>query len=64
MRIIATGMLLLMAALFVAARALADLHPAVGFVQAFAEAAMVGGLAAWSADPAYGDHPAEQGPHR
>lgn len=57
MRIIATGMLLLMAALFVAARALADLHPAVGFVQAFAEAAMVGGLADWFAVTALFRHP-------
>jgi hypothetical protein len=51
-------------------------HPAWGFVRAFAEAAMVGGLAglvrghravpapARAADPAHRDHPAQQGPHR
>jgi uncharacterized membrane-anchored protein YjiN (DUF445 family) len=57
MRIVATGMLLAMAALFVAARATAHLHPAIGFVQAFAEAAMVGGLADWFAVTALFRHP-------
>lgn len=42
---VATGLLLAMAALFLVARWFADVHPAMGFVQAFAEAAMVGGLA-------------------
>jgi uncharacterized membrane-anchored protein YjiN (DUF445 family) len=57
MRVVATGMLIAMAALFVAARATAHLHPAVGFVQAFAEAAMVGGLADWFAVTALFRHP-------
>jgi len=54
---VATGMLLAMAALFLAARATAHLHPAIGFVQAFAEAAMVGGLADWFAVTALFRHP-------
>ena len=57
MRLVATGMLLLMAALFLAARASVHLHPAIGFVQAFAEAAMVGGLADWFAVTALFRHP-------
>ncbi len=44
MRIVATALLLAMAILFLVARALGDRHPAWGFVRAFAEAAMVGGL--------------------
>src|SRR5947209_19522179 len=36
-------------ALFVAARSLLHLHPAFGFVAAFAEAATIGGLADWYA---------------
>ena len=54
---VATGMLLAMAGLFLAARATAHLHPAIGFVQAFAEAAMVGGLADWFAVTALFRHP-------
>ncbi|QGP79482.1 DUF445 domain-containing protein [Sphingobium sp. CAP-1] len=57
MRMVATGMLVAMAALFIAARATAHLHPAIGFVQAFAEAAMVGGLADWFAVTALFRHP-------
>lgn len=57
MRLVATGMLVAMAALFIAARATAHLHPAIGFVQAFAEAAMVGGLADWFAVTALFRHP-------
>lgn len=57
MRIVATGMLVAMAALFIAARATAHIHPAIGFVQAFAEAAMVGGLADWFAVTALFRHP-------
>ncbi|MDR2857161.1 MAG: DUF445 domain-containing protein [Novosphingobium sp.] len=51
MRIFATGLLVLMAAGFLAARELAVLipHPAWGFAIAFTEAAMVGGLADWFA---------------
>ncbi|WP_311269385.1 DUF445 domain-containing protein [Sphingobium sp. WCS2017Hpa-17] len=57
MRLVATGMLVAMAALFIAARTTAHLHPAIGFVQAFAEAAMVGGLADWFAVTALFRHP-------
>jgi uncharacterized membrane-anchored protein YjiN (DUF445 family) len=57
MRIIATGMLVLMAGIFLLASHLDDLHPAWGFVRAFAEAAMVGGLADWFAVTALFRHP-------
>ena len=57
MRLVATGMLLAMALLFIAARASLHFHPAIGFVQAFAEAAMVGGLADWFAVTALFRHP-------
>ena len=57
MRRVATGMLVAMAALFALARATAHLHPAIGFAQAFAEAAMVGGLADWFAVTALFRHP-------
>jgi len=49
MRVIATAMLVAMAALFLAANAYDEAHPWLGFVKAFAEAAMVGGLADWFA---------------
>ena len=49
MRRTATGMLVLMAAVFIASARWLDLHPAWGYVHAFAEAAMVGGLADWFA---------------
>src|SRR3954465_12749518 len=57
MRIFATGMLVAMAALFLVANSLDDLHPAWGYVKAFAEAAMVGGLADWFAVTALFRHP-------
>lgn len=57
MRLVATGMLVAMAAVFITARATVHLHPAIGFVQAFAEAAMVGGLADWFAVTALFRHP-------
>ncbi len=57
MRWVATGLLVAMAALFLAARALVDVHPAIGYVRAFAEAAMVGGLADWFAVTALFRHP-------
>ncbi|NNM78119.1 DUF445 domain-containing protein [Sphingomonas sp. ID1715] len=57
MRIVATGMLVAMAALFFVARALEQHNPAWGFVRAFAEAAMVGGLADWFAVTALFRHP-------
>jgi uncharacterized membrane-anchored protein YjiN (DUF445 family) len=49
MRLFATVLLLLMAALFLAARHLESIDTAWGFLRAFAEAAMVGGLADWFA---------------
>lgn len=57
MRMIATGMLIAMAAAFLIARGLDDVHPAWGFVRSFAEAAMVGGLADWFAVTALFRHP-------
>jgi uncharacterized membrane-anchored protein YjiN (DUF445 family) len=57
MRAIATAMLAAMAAVFVAASGLDDVHPAWGFVKAFAEAAMVGGIADWFAVTALFRHP-------
>ena len=57
MRIIATGLLVAMAGLFFLARALEHHHPAWGYVRAFAEAAMVGGLADWFAVTALFRHP-------
>ena len=57
MRILATSMLAGMAAVFIAATGLTDLHPAWGFVRAFAEAAMVGGIADWFAVTALFRHP-------
>ena len=57
MRIVATGMLVAMAAVFLAASRLDHLHPAWGFVRGFAEAAMVGGLADWFAVTALFRHP-------
>lgn len=49
MRRLATGLLVLMAALFLAARAFEPHYPALGYLRAFAEAAMIGGLADWFA---------------
>jgi uncharacterized membrane-anchored protein YjiN (DUF445 family) len=49
MRIIATAMLVAMAFLFLAAARFERADPALGFVKAFAEAAMIGGLADWFA---------------
>jgi uncharacterized membrane-anchored protein YjiN (DUF445 family) len=57
MRVLATAMLAGMAAVFIAATHLDDLHPAWGFVRAFAEAAMVGGVADWFAVTALFRHP-------
>ncbi|MCU6455680.1 DUF445 domain-containing protein [Sphingomonas sp. A2-49] len=57
MRRVAGGLLLAMAAVFLASRHFASLHPWVRFVQAFSEAAMVGGLADWFAVTALFRHP-------
>ncbi len=48
-RRLATGLLFFMVCVFVAARLLEPGYPAFGFVRAFAEAALVGGLADWFA---------------
>lgn len=56
-RVVATGMLVAMALVFIGAKYFQDVHPAVGFVRAFAEAAMVGGLADWFAVTALFRHP-------
>lgn len=57
MRLFATVLLLLMAALFLAARQLETQYAGWGFLRAFAEAAMVGGLADWFAVTALFRHP-------
>lgn len=57
MKIFATGMLVAMAGVYLVSRLFIDVHPAVGFVKAFAEAAMVGGLADWFAVTALFRHP-------
>ena len=57
MRVFATGLLVVMAAVFLAVRQLAGAHPAWGYVLAFSEAAMVGGLADWFAVTALFRHP-------
>ncbi len=57
MRLAATLLLLLMAGIFTAATFYRHLHPALPWVQAFAEAAMVGGLADWFAVTALFRHP-------
>ena len=49
MRRAATGMLVLMAIVFTVSARYLEVHPAWGYVHAFAEAAMVGGLADWFA---------------
>ncbi|QZP09706.1 DUF445 domain-containing protein [Caenibius sp. WL] len=49
MRMTATGLLVLMAGLFLLARHNQALHPAWGYLLSFSEAAMVGGLADWFA---------------
>src|SRR5712671_1798116 len=46
---LATSVLAATLALFIAAKALLPVHPAFGFVAAFAEAATIGGLADWYA---------------
>ncbi len=57
MRLFAAALLLLMAALFFAARELEQYHANWAFLRAFAEAAMVGGLADWFAVTALFRHP-------
>ena len=57
MRLTATLMLVAMAGMFLLSRQFLDLHPAWGYANAFAEAAMVGGLADWFAVTALFRHP-------
>jgi len=57
MRWSATGLLAAMAVLFFTTHGLLGDHPAWGYVNAFAEAAMVGGLADWFAVTALFRHP-------
>jgi uncharacterized membrane-anchored protein YjiN (DUF445 family) len=57
MRLTATLMLVAMAGLFLLSKQFLDLHPSWGYVNAFAEAAMVGGLADWFAVTALFRHP-------
>ncbi|KEO89521.1 membrane protein [Erythrobacter longus] len=57
MRWTATGLLLAMGVLFFTTHGLVPAHPAWGYVNAFAEAAMVGGLADWFAVTALFRHP-------
>jgi uncharacterized membrane-anchored protein YjiN (DUF445 family) len=53
----ATGLLVVMSAVFLAALILEPRHPWLGYVRATAEAAMVGGLADWFAITALFKHP-------
>ena len=57
MKIAATGLLVVMAMVFAAARHFQPAYPLLGYVKAFAEAAMVGGLADWFAVTALFRHP-------
>ncbi|MEE1694085.1 DUF445 family protein, partial [Klebsiella pneumoniae] len=57
MKVAATGLLVVMAAVFFAARALESAYPWLTWVKAFAEAGMVGGLADWFAVTALFRHP-------
>ena len=57
MKIAATGLLVVMAVTFFTARTLEPTYPWLAFVKAFAEAAMVGGLADWFAVTALFRHP-------
>ncbi len=57
MKILATGLLAVMAVVFVLAWILQDRHPWLGYVRAAAEAGMVGALADWFAVTALFRHP-------
>ena len=57
MKAAATGLLVVMAAVFLIARGVEHAYPAAAWVKAFAEAAMVGGLADWFAVTALFRHP-------
>jgi uncharacterized membrane-anchored protein YjiN (DUF445 family) len=57
MKRVATGMLVVATAIFIAARLLEPRYPWLAFVRATAEAAMIGGLADWFAVTALFRHP-------
>src|SRR4051795_1813046 len=57
MKVVATGLLVVMGVVFFATRPFEHQYPALGYVKAFAEAAMVGGLADWFAVTALFRHP-------
>lgn len=57
MKRLATGLLIVAGIFYVPARLYESLHPAIGFVRAFCEAAMIGGLADWFAVTALFRHP-------
>lgn len=57
MKRVATAMLVAVAAIFVVARYYESQYPALGYLRAFAEAAMVGGIADWFAVTALFKHP-------
>ena len=57
MKVAATGLLVVMAVLFAVTRALEPAYPWLSYAKAFAEAAMVGGLADWFAVTALFRHP-------
>ncbi|MFL6726375.1 MAG: DUF445 domain-containing protein [Sphingomicrobium sp.] len=57
MKVVATGLLFVMAAVFALTRALEPAQSWLGYVKSFAEAAMVGGLADWFAVTALFRHP-------
>jgi len=57
MKAVATGLLVVMAGVFVATRAFEPQYPWLSYVKSFAEAAMVGGFADWFAVTALFRHP-------
>ena len=57
MKVVATGLLVVMAAVFAITRALEPRYPWLSYVKSFSEAAMVGGLADWFAVTALFRHP-------
>lgn len=57
MKVVATGLLVVMALVFAVTRSFEHIYPSLTYVKAFAEAAMVGGLADWFAVTALFRHP-------
>src|SRR3954471_5336961 len=57
MKVVATGLLVVMAAVFAVTRVLEPQYPWLSYVKSFSEAAMVGGLADWFAVTALFRHP-------